>query len=94
MPRYAAANRDPSVFDQPDTFDIGRTNANRHLAFGMGPHYCIGASLARAELSSAFTAILGRLDDIELAEPLDAQPHEFSFFLRPLKRLPLTFQKA
>ena len=46
-----------------------------------------------AELMSAFTAILDRMDDIELAEPLDDQPHEFSFFLRPMKRLPLKFTK-
>jgi cytochrome P450 len=94
MPRYAAANRDPAVFDRPDVFDIERANANRHLAFGMGPHYCVGAALARAELTSAFTACLDRLDDIELAEPLDEQPHDFSFFLRRLKRLPLTFTKV
>ena len=91
MPRYAAANRDPAVFEDPDVFDIERPNAGAHLAFGQGPHYCIGAALARAELESAFSAILDRMDDIRLAEPLDDEPHEFSFFLRPFKRLPLAF---
>lgn len=91
MPRYAAANRDPAVFDEPDVFDIERPNASAHLAFGQGPHYCIGAALARAELNSAFTAILDRMDDIRLAEPLDDAPHEYSFFLRPFQRLPLAF---
>jgi cytochrome P450 len=91
MPRYAAANRDPSVFEDPDVFDIERPNARAHMAFGQGPHHCIGAALARAELNSAFTAILDRMDDIRLAEPLDDEPHEFSFFLRPFKRLPLAF---
>lgn len=94
MARYAAANRDAEVFDNPDDFDIERDNANQHVAFGVGHHFCIGAALARAELMSAFTAILDRLDDIQLAEPLDPLPHEFSFFLRPMKRLPLKFAKA
>jgi len=94
MPRYAAANRDAEVFDDPDVFDITRDNANQHVAFGLGNHFCIGAALARAELVSAFTAILDRLDEIQLAEPLDDQPHEFSFFLRPMKRLPLKFAKS
>ena len=93
MPRYAAANRDASVFENPDVFDITRENANQHVAFGLGNHFCIGASLARAELVSAFSAILDRMDDIALAEPLDDEPHEFSFFLRPMKQLPLTFTK-
>ena len=53
----------------------------------------IGAALARAELMSAFSALLERLDDIQLAEPVDEQPHEFSFFLRPMKKLPLRFTK-
>jgi cytochrome P450 len=91
MVRYAAANRDAGRFEDPDRFDIGRANAKDHLAFGWGSHFCIGAWLARAELASAFTALLDRLDDIQLARPLDAQPHEYSFFLRPLKELPLRF---
>ncbi|MFM7536784.1 MAG: cytochrome P450 [Acidimicrobiales bacterium] len=94
MPRFAAANRDPAVFTEPDVFDIERPNANQHVAFGLGPHYCIGASLARAQLNAAFNAILTRLDDIRLAEPLDEQPHQPSFFLRPLKRLPIVFRTA
>ena len=93
MARYAAANRDASVFEDPGTFDIERGNAIQHVAFGLGNHFCIGAALARAELMSAFTAILDRMDNIELAEPLDDQPHEFSFFLRPMKQLPLKFTK-
>jgi cytochrome P450 len=94
MARYAAANRDPREFDEPAVFDITRPNAQNHVAFGLGAHFCIGAALARAELLSAFDAILDRMDDIALAEPLDEQPHEFSFFLRPMKQLPLTFTKV
>ncbi|MEM9041327.1 MAG: cytochrome P450 [Actinomycetota bacterium] len=90
--RFAAANRDPEVFDRPDEFDITRDDVRQHVAFGVGNHFCIGAALARAELRQAFTALLARLDDIELAEPLDGPIHEYSFFLRPMKRLPLRFR--
>lgn len=92
MMRFAAANRDPDKFDDPGVFDIERENASDHVAFGWGNHFCVGAWLARAELRIAFTAILDRLDDIELARPLDELPHEFSFFLRPLKELPIRFR--
>jgi len=93
MARYAAANRDADQFEDPGTFDLHRENANTHVAFGVGAHFCIGAALARQELLSAFQAVIARMDDLALAEPLDEQPHEFSFFLRPMKRLPLSFSK-
>lgn len=94
MVRYAAANRDPEKFEDPDVFDIERENASDHIAFGWGNHFCVGAWLARAELRIAFEAILDRLDDIALARPLDEIPHEFSFMLRPLKELPISFTPA
>jgi len=94
MVRYAAANRDETKFDNPDVFDIERENASDHIAFGWGNHFCVGAWLARAELRAAFTALLDRLEHIELAGPLDELPHEFSFFLRPLKELPIKFTPA
>jgi cytochrome P450 len=92
MVRFAAANRDPEKFERPDEFDITRPNANEHIAFGFGNHFCIGAWLARTELRIAFAAILDRLDDIELSRPLDGVPHEFSYFLRPMKELPIRFR--
>jgi len=94
MVRYAAANRDPDKFEHPDVFDIERSNASDHVAFGWGNHFCVGAWLARAELRIAFSTILDRLGDIELARPLDDLPHEFSFMLRPLKELPIRFTPA
>ena len=94
MPRFAAANRDSEVFDNPDQFDITRDDLHKHVAFGLGSHVCLGASLARAELMSAFSAILDRMENIRLVEPLDGQPHKFSFFLRPMKELHIEFDKV
>ena len=91
MVRYGAANRDERAFEHPDRFDVSRPEAKNHLAFGFGPHYCVGAALARQELLTSFTILLERLDDIELAEPLPKPIHVPSFFLRPMKRLPLRF---
>ena len=72
---YGAANRDPRVFDNPESFDVLR-DPNPHLGYGgPGPHFCLGAHLARRELSVVFRQLLTRLPDIELAGdpvPLEA----------------------
>ncbi len=60
-----AANRDPDHFDDPDKFDIERQN-NKHIAFGMGIHFCLGAGLARTEAQEVFKAIMQRLPNIRL----------------------------
>jgi len=60
-----AANRDPAIFDAPDTFNIERQN-NKHIAFGMGIHFCLGAGLARTEAQEVFKAIRERLPSIQL----------------------------
>ena len=57
----AAANRDPTVFADPDAFDPGRPNARRHLAFAQGPHVCVGVHLARLEARIGIGLILSRL---------------------------------
>lgn len=61
-----AADRDPAVFPEPDVFDITRT-PNKHLAFGFGSHFCLGAVLARMEMEIAFRAIVRRLPQLQLA---------------------------
>ncbi len=72
---YASANRDEAVFDEPHRFRVDR-DPNEHLAFGFGPHYCLGANLARMEIRTVLRKILQRLPEIRLAEgakPLQTQ---------------------
>ena len=64
---YASANRDEAVFDEPHRFRVDRS-PNEHLAFGFGPHYCLGANLARMEIRTVLRRILKRLPGIRLAE--------------------------
>ena len=89
--RYGAANRDERVFVRGDDFDIARDNANKHLGFSRGPHFCVGQPLAVQELMIAFDRILDRLDDIAVAPgaTLERAP---GFFLYSLTSLPLTFR--
>ena len=65
---YPSANRDEDVFRDGDRFDVAR-HPNDHVAFGIGEHFCLGASLARMELQVIFKEILTRLPDMELAAP-------------------------
>ena len=82
---HCSAHRDERRFTDPDTFDIGRT-PNEHLAFGQGPHLCLGAHFARLQLRVFFTEFLSRLPAVELAGP----PRRLtSNFINGLTRLPL-----
>jgi cytochrome P450 len=83
-----AANRDPGAFPNPDTFDVGRT-PNRHVAFGFGIHFCVGAPLARLEAPIAIGVVLQRLPNLALAEP--TLPWRKHGLLRGLSTLPVTF---
>jgi cytochrome P450 len=85
---YWSANRDEDVFVDPFRFDVGRS-PNKHLAFGFGIHYCLGAMLARMELKALFGKLLPRLASIELAgEPALSR----SAFVSGVKRLPIRYQ--
>lgn len=64
---YPAANRDPEVFENPNVFDITRPNANKHLAFGTGPHVCLGARLAHMQLKALLKEVITRIPDIRPA---------------------------
>jgi cytochrome P450 len=75
MLRFAAANRDPEVFADPNRFDIRRSNVKKHIAFGRGPHICIGNMLARKELAVSFEEILHRFQTIELAHGASPPQH-------------------
>ena len=63
----AGANRDPAVFDDPHRFDIERPNANKHLSFSSGRHFCLGAALARAEGEVGLRSFFDRYPDARLA---------------------------
>ncbi|MDO8278231.1 MAG: cytochrome P450, partial [Burkholderiaceae bacterium] len=93
IPRFGAANHDASVFECPHAFNIERSNANRHFSFGFGTHFCLGSILARQEISSTFSILLDRLDDIELARPLTEPIHQTNFILYYLRELPIKFRK-
>lgn len=86
---YPSANRDESVFDDPDRFDTGR-QPNPHLAFGFGPHVCLGNQLARLELRVMFERLAARLPDLALdgAGPFPRRP---SNFISGLETLPVRF---
>ncbi|WP_033337848.1 cytochrome P450 [Catenuloplanes japonicus] len=62
---YPAANHDPKKFPDPDSFDVARPNAAGHLAFGFGPHHCLGAALARMEMRTLFRRLLPRLESVD-----------------------------
>ena len=90
--RYGAANRDEEKFEDADVFDVTREKAVTHMAFGMGPHSCIGALLARQELRSAYGALINRLDDITFARPLPEPATQPSLFFIPIKEMHLKFR--
>jgi cytochrome P450 len=90
---YSAANRDPAVFPDPDSFDPGRPNVRDHLAFGVGTHFCIGAPLSRLEAVVAIERLAERWDDFTLAAD-NRFEYEPSFVLRGLKELFVEFSPA
>ncbi|MFB6436988.1 cytochrome P450 [Streptomyces sp. NPDC056411] len=90
IPLAAAADRDPAAFPEPDRFDPFREGP-RHLAFGHGPHQCLGAHLARLELDVVFTALLRRFPDLRTAVPPEEIPLRHESVLFGADRLPVTW---
>lgn len=88
---FASANRDERQFPEPDDLSLTRANVKQHLAFSQGPHYCIGASLARAEGRVAVQTLVSRLDDIAFLPGRNTFEYEPSYVLRGLKELWLGF---
>ena len=85
-----AVNRDPTHFPTPDTLDITRQE-NRHLGFGLGVHYCLGAALARLEMEVALTTLLRRTPNLRLAVPIEALRWRMVSLLHGLEKLPVVW---
>jgi len=92
LPLYATANRDPSVFSDPDRFDVSRVPAT-HLTFGAGAHHCLGAQLARLELQEAFRGLLGRVPAIRLAVPATKLQFKPGMAVHSLRELPIRWDE-
>lgn len=88
----AAANRDGTVYDRPDELDIGRI-AEPHTGFGHGPHYCVGAQMAKQELQITLATLLRRFPDLALVD-IDAVPWRHGRIVRSPLRLPVTWSEV
>jgi cytochrome P450 len=87
---FGAANRDPAAFANPDTLDLSRAE-NPHMAFGNGPHVCLGQHIARLEIDAMLREVLTRMRDFQLAAPVEWLP---SNFISGPKAMPLRFRAA
>ncbi|EJQ94881.1 cytochrome P450 family protein [Bacillus cereus] len=86
----ASANRDETVFENPEVFDITREN-NRHIAFGHGSHFCLGAPLARLEAKIAISTLLKRLPSLQIKGEREKINWQGNYLMRSLEELPLSF---
>ncbi|MGH6993786.1 MAG: cytochrome P450, partial [Caulobacteraceae bacterium] len=87
---FGAANRDPARFQNPDDLRLDRS-PNEHIAFGTGPHGCLGQHIARIEIDAMLSEVLSRMDEIELAGPVEWLP---SNFISGPKTMPVRFRPA
>jgi cytochrome P450 PksS len=85
-----SANRDEKIFHNPDELDITR-DPNKHLSFGHGIHFCLGAPLARLEAEIAINTLLRRIPDLRLSIPANSLRWRPSMILRGLESLPVSF---
>jgi len=87
---FSSANRDAAIFEGPEQFDIIR-NPNPHLSFGYGPHFCIGAHLARAQMGAVFSEVIDQMAHVELAGAIE---YLQSNFQRGVKTLPIFWKRS
>ena len=92
--RYAAANRDDSIFPNADQVDLTRSNTKRHMAFSLGEHHCPGSGLSRLEQKTALNVVLDRLPHLRLAPDTNDFTHMPGFVLRALNELHLEWGDA
>ena len=85
---YGAANRDPRQFPHPDRFDVRRDNAGRHMAFGAGPHMCLGMNLAKLEMRALFTALARKVKRFQI----EAEERALNNVLRGFSKLIVTVE--
>jgi cytochrome P450 len=90
---WGAANRDPSVFERPDDVVLNRPAPRRHVAFGRGIHYCVGAPLARMETRIALSVLLERTNSFAL-DPAEGPQWVQSLMVRRHERVPLNLVAA
>lgn len=90
---YGSGNDDETVFPEPRKFDLDRPNIGRHVAFGGGPHRCVGLALARMEVKVMAREIVRRLDNIELAIPVEDIRYVPTVATRTIESLPITFKR-
>ena len=93
MVRFAAGNRDESIFPCGGEMKVDRENASNHMAFGQGTHFCLGAQLARTELQIAMNSLLRRTDNWRLVEEKNSLKHHPNVLLRGLMDLHISFDK-
>jgi len=90
---YGSGNDDESTFPCPRHFDMDRPNLGRHVAFGGGPHRCIGSSLARMEVKTAARELIKRIDNIKLTIPVEEIPYLPTVATHSIEKLPITFTR-
>lgn len=93
MLKFGAANRDPAKFEDPAAVDLARRNGRQHVAFGYGPHFCIGHQLARSETRITVTELLGRMDNIRLADQPDAVEYLSNYVTYGPIKLTIDYEK-
>ena len=85
---YGAANRDPEIFEDPDAFNILRENADKHLAFGIGRHTCLGKPVALMQLKEFYSQFLSRFPDFEMNGEWKVAPNNF---VHAIQEMPIKF---